>query len=144
MSSATVKVVGVEKLLKKLDMQTIVEPERKQLLATAASQTKSSLGPTLPRRSGASASQLTARLRNSESWSVDVPRVPFIFLEAGSQYHEGAGPRKHVRKTAAQRRAGRYRIKPMRFMSRERARVRKRLAELILRMKQDIEKQWDK
>lgn len=141
MSSATVKTVGFDRLLKKLDAETIVEPEKTRILKEAAEETKASLGPTLPRRTGASASKISAQASPLKA-SVTVPRHPFIFLEAGSQYHQGAGARPHVRKTAAQFKAGKYRIAPRRFLAKERTKVRKRLVDLIGRMKDRVEKRW--
>lgn len=136
-----VKTVGLDRLLKKLDAEEIVTPEKTRILKEAADETKTSLAPTLPRRTGASAAQLTATA-TPLSASVSVPRYPFVFLEAGSQYHEGAGERPHTRKTAAQFRAGRYRITPRRFLAKERTKVRKRLVSLIESMKAGVEKRW--
>jgi hypothetical protein len=136
-----VKTVGLDSLLKKLDVENTVTPEKTRILKEAADETKRSLAPTLPRRTGASASKLHAEATPLRAF-VGVPRYPFVFLEAGSQYHEGAGPRAHRAKTAAQRRSGRYRITPRRFLSKERTKVRRRLIELIARMKQRVEKRW--
>lgn len=136
-----VKTVGLDSLLKKLDAGEIITPEKTRILKEAADETKRSLGPTLPRRTGASASKLSATASPLRA-SVSIPRYPYVFLEAGSQYHQGAGPRVHRAKTAAQRKAGRYRISPRRFLSRERSKVRKRLITLIAEMKHRIEKRW--
>jgi hypothetical protein len=136
-----VKTVGLDRILKKLDAEEMVTPEKTRILREAADETKRSLGPTLPRRTGASASKLTSHATPLAA-SVSIPRYPFVFLEAGSQYHEGPSPRVRRAKTAAQRRGGRYRITPRRFLTKERSKVRKRLVDLVDRMKQRVEKRW--
>lgn len=141
-STVKIKTVGLDSLLKKLDVTDLVEPEKTRILKEAADETKRSLAPTLPRRTGASASKIAAHASPLAA-SVTVPRYPYVFLEAGSQYHEGPGPRVHRARTAAQRRAGRYRISPRRFMSKERTKVRHRLIDLVARMKQRVEKRWE-
>lgn len=141
MAAWDVKTVGLDKLLKKLDVDNLVTPEKTRILKEAADDTKRSLGPTLPRRTGASAAKLEAHATPTAA-SVGVPRYPYVFLEAGSQFHEGSGPRAHRAKTAAQRRGGRYRIQPRRFLTKERTKVRRRLIDLIQRMKARVEKRW--
>ena len=141
MSTATVKVVGLNALLKKLDATQLIEPEKTALLKEAADQTKESLRPTVPRATGASVSKLAA-VATPAMAKVTLPRYPLIFLEAGSQYNDTGAARVHKRKTAAQWKAGRYRITPRRFLTKERTRVRKRLIDLIGKMKQRVEKRW--
>lgn len=136
-----VKSVGLDRLLKKLDATEIVEPEKTRILKEAADETKASLAPTLPRRTGASASKISATATPLKA-SVSIPRYPFVFLEAGSQYHQGEGARPHTRKTAAQFKSGKYRITPRRFLAKERTKVRQRLIVLIQVMKVRVEKRW--
>jgi len=143
MSSATVKVVGFDAILRKLDA-TIVEPEKEHILREAALQTMASLKPTLPRLTGASVARVRAAVNPNQA-AVLLPRYPYIFLEAGSQYPHvlnAKGNRIHRRKTAAQWRAGTYRIRPRRFLRNERTKTRRRLVDLVQKMKQRIERRW--
>lgn len=135
-----VKTVGLKSLLKKLDADEIVGPEKTRILKDAADETKQSLAPTLPRLTGKSAAKITSTATPIMA-SVSVPRYPFVFLEAGSLNHGGA-TRSHRRLTAATRKAGKYRITPRRFLSKERTKVRKRLIDLVSRMKTRMEKRW--
>jgi len=135
-----VKTVGLNALLKKLDHATLVAPEKTRILKEAAEETKRSLAPTLPRLTGKSAAKITSQA-TPQAASVSVPRYPFVFLEAGSLNH-GTATRSHRRLTAATRRAGKYRITPRRFLSKERSKVRKRLIDLVSRMVPRIKKRW--
>lgn len=140
MSSATVKVVGLDKLLKKLDV-TLVEKDLEDVLKDGTKETKDSLNPTLPRRTGMSASKIDMEVKKT-SGAVKIPRYPFIFLEGGSQYNDSGGTRVHRRKTSKQWKAGRYRILPRRFLARERRKVPPRLKVLVAEKGKRIERRW--
>lgn len=142
-STLTAKVVGLDKLAKKLAVE-ISGKDEQQLVKTAGEQTKTSYGPTLPRATGASASKLSLSVTETSA-KVSVPRHPFVFLEKGSQYPHvlnSRGNRSHRAKKAAQWKTGTYRIKARRFQSKERSKVRKRLIALLTKLKADKEKRW--
>lgn len=152
--ASDVKLLGFDKLRKKLDPQNLLEPEMEAILREEGKATVSSLGPTLPKGPKNSASQLAVTSTPIMA-RVTLPRVPFVFLEAGTQYpHAGAGAfitqngatsfkRSHKRRTAAQWKRGTYRIQPRRFLRNEYKRIRARMKQRVqTTLKARIEKRW--
>lgn len=150
-----VKVIGLDKLRKKLDPQNLLEPELERIIKEEGQATVSSLGPTLPKGPKNSAAQL--RVTTTPIMAVvSLPRVPFIFLEAGSLYPKvgvtGASvsvngvttyKRSHRRLTAAKRRQGTYRIQPRRFLRTEYRKIRQRMKQRVeVTLKSRLEKAW--
>lgn len=131
-------------LLKKLDPDKLIEPSKVNLLRSAAQQGADHLRPIVPRLTGASAGKVDYRV-SAQTAKITAPSFPLIFLEGGSQYHEGEGKRAHTKKTKAQFRAGRFRIKPRRFLSKTRTWVRQQLANVLIPAEQRrIESEWSK
>lgn len=149
-----VKLLGFDKLRKKLDPENLLEPELARILKEEGQATVGSLGPTLPKGKHNSASKLAVTTTPVMA-RVTLPRVPFVFLEAGTQYpHAGAGAfvttngvttfkRSHKRRTAKQWKQGTYRIQPRRFLRNEYRRIRARMKQRVqVTLKQRIERKW--
>lgn len=128
--------VGLPRLIKKLGADLTTEE-----LASALSQTgkdaRAFLGPLLPRRTGLSAGKLS--LQTAPAFAkISVPSRPYIFLEAGSQYPLAS--RKHVRRVGVK--ASLLRVRPRRFMSKTRSRIRLNLPSIVEKMKQRVLARW--
>lgn len=125
MASATVKLVGLAPVLRKLGEGTkVTDDERAEILKKAAIETATHLRPTVPRHSGASVAKMQVVARPFSS-KVTMPAIPLRFVDLGTK-----------------RKNGGVRIRPRRFMAKEKRQVPPRLRGLVERSKESILNWW--
>ena len=137
--TASVSITYLDKLLDKLDAQKLVTPVRQDIVGKSIAAAHASLRDNLPRGPRGDASKLTATVSPMTA-KVSVPRVPFVYLEAGSQYPRAAGAPKRVHRAGVKR--GPLRIKARHFMSKARKVARTTIAQEIAAAKALIERRW--
>lgn len=138
-----VRVIGLDKLLKKLNADTLTKPAQQYVITESVKFGKDFLIGRVPKRTGESASHLATSIA-AEAGSISLPAKPLRFLEYGTQLHTGAGPRSHRRRTAAQWKTGTWRIKPMRFMRATYSATRKNLLVIIPKAEAKIVAEWNR
>lgn len=110
MASATVKVVGLNPILRKLgEGGKVSDNEKATILKEAAIATGQSLRPTVPRHTGASVAKLQVIARPASA-KVTLPQIPLRFVDLGTKRKDGS-----------------RRIRSRRFMAKERRKVPPRL-----------------
>lgn len=110
MASATVKVVGLNPILRKLgEGDKVTDQEKASIMREAAVATATSLRPTVPRLTGASVSRMNV-VANDNRAKVTLPAIPLRFVDLGTK-----------------RATGGVRIRARRFMAKERRKVPPRL-----------------
>lgn len=116
--AATVKVVGVEKLLKKLDADKLAGPEKSRIIQATARFAQGQLETRVPRRSGTLANSM--RLQSSpDSARLSLGAFYGRFQEFGTRY-----------------------VRRRRFMARTIGAARKELRRLVEEAKSNIERKW--
>lgn len=125
MASATVKVVGLNPILKKLgEGGRVTDGERAQILREAGQETATSLRPTVPRLTGASVAKM-AMVATPTSAKVSLPAFPLRFPDLGTK-----------------RKSGGVRIRARRFMAKERRKVPPRLREGVSKAVNRLLRWW--
>lgn len=125
MASATVKVVGLNPILRKLgDGGRVTDNEKATIMRQAAVLTATSLRPTVPRLTGASVSKM-AVVANDNRAKVTLPAIPLRFVDLGTK-----------------RAGGGVRIRARRFMAKERRKVPPRLRDGVNRAVNRLLRWW--
>lgn len=125
MGSATVKHVGLNPILRKLgEGGRITDNEKTTIMREAAVLTATSLRPTVPRLTGASVSKM-AVVASPNRAKVTLPALPLRFVDLGTK-----------------RRTGGWRIRPRRFMAKERRKVPPRLRDGVQRAVNRLFRWW--
>lgn len=110
MASATVKVVGLNPILRKLgEGGKVSDHEKEVILREAGMATATSLRPTVPRLTGASVSKM-ALVATPVMAKVTLPQIPLRFIDLGTKTKSGG-----------------VHIRARRFMAKERRKVPPRL-----------------
>lgn len=144
--TAALQVIGLPRVLKKLDEQISTKFEEKHVLGElgqqGAGELRSLLQPTFPKTSASVATTLSP-----ERATINANRYPYVFFERGSQYPvarqlgpASSGTRRHRRRTGISNAA--LRIQPRRFLSRTRRGLIRKLPAAIERARQAREKAW--
>lgn len=136
--SASLQMVGMDKLLKKLDKPTLTGPAQKIVFNETADKgatfLKAKLSPRFPVTAG------TVHVdAKPESASIRAARHPYVFFERGSQYPTG-GTRSHRIRRGVK--TSGLRIKPLRFLSKTRGEIKKNLPAALDKAAQSVEKVW--
>lgn len=140
MASGTVTVVGLDKLIKKLNAETLIKPAQSQLFAEEAKEGRDFLAGRLAGHFPNTAGHVIAT-SDPAFGKIAAPRYPYVFSERGSQYPAATGTtRSHRRRTGVPNSA--LRIAPRRFLSATRAKIRRDLKAKLQKMKESIEKAW--
>lgn len=136
--TAALQVVGLNKILKKLDHKTLTAPAQKVVFRDLAVEGSvfltGKLSPRFPRT--AASVNVSA---SEDSASIKANRHPYVFFERGSQYPV-TGPRRHRRRVGVK--TGQLRIKPRRFLSATRSQIREVTPKALDKAAQSIEKVW--
>jgi len=137
MAGTLVSVVGLNKILEKLDAKKLTGPSEAQLFHDAATEGRDFLAGKLSERFPATSNHVIAESTPAQG-KISAPRYPYVFFERGSQYPRAG--RLHRRRTGVKNSA--LRIRPRRFLSQTRSKIRRDLTKHIIRMKAEIERVW--
>lgn len=156
--SASLQTQGLEKMLKKLNPETLAKPIQRRVIQevadAGADKLKEQLSPRFPVTAGTvkalyqtNAFVAFARGHSRYSAVIRAARFPYVFFERGSQYPvarqlgpASTGVRKHRVRRGISNSA--LRIKPRRFLSKTRAYIRRELAGAVEKATREIEKDW--
>jgi phenylpyruvate tautomerase PptA (4-oxalocrotonate tautomerase family) len=153
MPGINTKVVGFDKLQKKLDAANLTEPVKRQIIRDVTEEGQRFLAARVPRDTGALAGSMGATVKDEIGAGYGKVKIGGggIFyahmLEWGTINRGSIGLTDSRRRlTAAQRRsaarAGGQRIRPMRFMSKTIGKVRRELKARIADAVKDVEQRW--
>lgn len=144
--SAALQVIGLPKVLKKLDEQISTKFEEEHVLGdlsrSGAATLRGMLSPNFPRTSASVATDI-----QPTKASINANRYPYVFHERGSQYPVAqqlqpgsTGVRQHRRRTGI--RNSMLRVPPRRYLARTKRQTVQKLPAALERAKAAREKAW--
>lgn len=144
----TMKVIGLEELSKKLDLEYLAEPVKRRVFREAAEEARDYLGQLVPRRTGASAATMDLSIQDAGYKIEDsgarlaITADPLKYLEFGTK----VGSTKSLIRARGQYRirtsGGSQRIKRRRFMAKTIGRTRANIRKLAEAAARDVEARW--
>lgn len=144
----TTKVIGLEEVLKKLDVEYLTEPLRRRVFREAAEAGRDYLGQLVPRDTGASAQTMALQVRDS-GYSIQdagarlsITADPLRYLEFGTKQGASKSTIRRGGRSLVRTSGGQQRIKRHRFMAKTIGRTRKEMRTRLEQAAKDIEQRW--
>ncbi len=148
--AASVKLVGLEAVLKKLDAEYLAEPIRRVVFVGAAEAGRDYLGQLVPRLTGASAQTMALSVRD-QGYKIEdagarlaITADPLRYLEFGTKHGASKSIRRVRGRSVVRTSGGTQRIKKRRFMAKTIGRTRAEMRKRTERAVQEIEARWAK
>lgn len=144
-----VKVVGMDALLKKLDVDYLAEPVKRTILRESAEAGRDYLSQVVPRDTGASARTMRLEVRDNvrivdAGARLGITANPLRYLEFGTKMGASKTLLRTRGRYVIRTSGGSQRIKKRRFMARTIGRTRSEIRKRTAAAVKEIEQRWSK